>query len=191
MFENSLIFVAIATAIILLLNLIFLSQSFKKAKQGQALVRSGMGGIKVSFNGMMVIPIFHRLDIVDMSVQKLSLERKGAKSLTTKDEIRVNLRATFVMRVNPRLEDIKKVIQTIGAERAANPETLMELFEAQFSGAFELMARQFTYEELIGYTDEFKHKVTEFIESEEPLLGYTLETVAIDQIEKVDDSKIE
>ena len=46
---------------------------YKKVPQGQALVSTGFGGTKVATDrGMYVVPVFHRVEIMDISVKENS-----------------------------------------------------------------------------------------------------------------------
>ncbi len=48
--------------------LIMMVKCYRKVEQGQAIVRNGVSGTKVSFSGKIVIPIFHRFEIMDIPV---------------------------------------------------------------------------------------------------------------------------
>ncbi|MEM6297685.1 MAG: flotillin family protein, partial [Bacteroidota bacterium] len=69
MFESLGIIIGVVGVVFTLGIVAMIAQFYKKASQGQALVRTGTGGVKVSFNGMMVFPVFHRLEVMDISLK--------------------------------------------------------------------------------------------------------------------------
>ena len=109
---------------------------YKKVHQGQALIRTGFGGTKVATDkGLYVVPVFHRVEIMDVSVKKIQIERQAHEGLICKDNMRADIKVAFFVRVNNDVSYIKKVAQTIGVARASRIETLEDLFEAKFSEA--------------------------------------------------------
>jgi flotillin len=57
--------------------LALLVRCYQKVSQGQALIRNGIGGTRVSFSGMFVIPILHRVEYMDISVKRIEIDRRG------------------------------------------------------------------------------------------------------------------
>ncbi|HPU56926.1 MAG TPA: flotillin family protein, partial [Verrucomicrobiota bacterium] len=53
----------------------------RKIQPGRAGVKTGWGGIKVSFDWMIRIPLVQTYHIVDISVKKLEISRKGKDGL--------------------------------------------------------------------------------------------------------------
>ena len=102
---------------------------YKKVHQGQALIRTGVGGTKVATDkGLYVVPVFHRVEIMDVSVKKIQIERLGVEGLICKDNMRADIKVAFFVRVNNDISYIKKVAQTIGVARAYRIETIEDLF---------------------------------------------------------------
>jgi uncharacterized membrane protein YqiK len=128
----SLLFIG-GIAFIILIVLFSFATFYKKVPQGKAIVRTGVGGGKVAFNrGMYVIPILHKMEIMDISVKKLQIDRLEQDGLICKDNIRADIKVAFFIRVNKSVEDVLNVAQAIGTERASDIETLCILFEAKF-----------------------------------------------------------
>lgn len=156
---------------------------YKKVPQGQALVRTGFKGTKVATDrGMYVVPVFHRVEIMDISVKKIQIERLGNDGLLCKDNLRADIKVAFFVRVNNEVEFIKKVAQTIGCERASHHTTLEELFEAKFSEALKTVGKKFQFTELYEARREFRDEIVDIIGTD--LNGYTLEDCAIDYLEQ-------
>ena len=76
---GSALFIVIALFTVLLLagSAVLISRFYRKVEQGQALVRNGMGGTKVSFSGMIVLPILHQPEYMDISVKRVEIDRNG------------------------------------------------------------------------------------------------------------------
>ena len=114
----------------ILLVFLAISRWYRKAAQGQALVKTGAGGTKVSFNGMIVIPVFHRVEIMDLSLKTIVISREGQDGLVCKDNMRADIKMAFYIRVNPQKDEVQKVAQAVGCTRASSHEGMVQLFEA-------------------------------------------------------------
>jgi flotillin len=156
---------------------------YKKVHQGQALIRTGFGGTKVATDkGLYVVPVFHRVEIMDISVKKIQIERMGVEGLICKDNMRADIKVAFFVRVNNEVDYIKKVAQTIGVARASRKETLEDLFEAKFSEALKTVGKKFEFIDLYEARREFRDEIVDIIGTD--LNGYTLEDCAIDYLEQ-------
>ncbi len=176
----------IGLGLILFLVIVYfaiIAMFYKKVPQGEALVRTGFKGTKVATDrGMYVVPVFHRVEIMDISVKKIQIERLGNDGLVCKDNMRADIKVAFFVRVNNEVEYIKKVAQTIGCERASHHTTLEELFEAKFSEALKSVGKKFQFTELYEARREFRDEIVDIIGTD--LNGYTLEDCAIDYLEQ-------
>lgn len=168
---------------LIILYFAIVAMFYKKVPQGQALVRTGFKGTKVATDrGMYVVPVFHRVEIMDISVKKIQIERLANDGLVCKDNMRADIKVAFFVRVNNEVEFIKKVAQTIGCERASHHTTLEELFEAKFSEALKTVGKKFQFIELYEARREFRDEIVDIIGTD--LNGYTLEDCAIDYLEQ-------
>ena len=176
---------------LLFVTMVSLFLFIKKIKPGEAGVRTGFGGIKVKKDWMYRVPILQQLQIMDLSVKKLEVVRKGKDGLICEDNIRADIEVVFYVRVNDEksevdgksdFHDIKTVATQVGCERASEIELLKQLFEAKFSEALKSAGKKMQFEKL--YTDRipFREEIIETIGSD--LNGYTLEDVAIDYLEQ-------
>ncbi|MBL7471180.1 SPFH domain-containing protein [Robertkochia sediminum] len=156
---------------------------YKKVPQGRALVRTGFGGTKVATDkGLYVVPVFHKVEIMDISVKKIQIERLAQEGLICKDNMRADIKVAFFVRVNNDVTFIKRVAQTIGVDRASRIETLEDLFEAKFSEALKTVGKKFQFTELYEARREFRDEIVDIIGTD--LNGYTLEDCAIDFLEQ-------
>ena len=67
--------IGIGLGVLLFLIIVYfaiIAMFYKKVHQGQALIRTGFGGTKVATDkGLYVVPVFHRVEIMDVSVKKI------------------------------------------------------------------------------------------------------------------------
>lgn len=177
--------IAGAAIFILLVIMGMLATFYKKIPQGKAIVRTGVGGTKVAFNkGMYVIPIFHKMEIMDISLKKVQIERMQHDGLICKDNIRADIKVAFFVRVNKSINDVINVAQSIGCERASDISTLKDIFEAKFSEALKTVGKKFNFIELYEARREFRDEIINIIGTD--LNGYVLDDCAIDYLEQTE-----
>lgn len=183
--EQVIFIVAGVALLIILLLFTVLASFYKKIPQGKAIVRTGVGGTGVAFNkGMYVIPVFHKMEIMDISVKKLEIERTQHDGLICKDNIRADIKVAFFVRVNKSVNDVINVAQTLGCERASDIETLKNIFEAKFSEALKTVGKKFQFVELYEARREFRDEILNIIGTD--LNGYILDDCAIDNLEQTE-----
>lgn len=165
-----------------------LIRCWQKVSQGFAIVRNGMGGTKVSFSGMIVIPILHKSELMDISVKRIEIDRSGEDGLICKDNIRADIKVCFFIRVNKDKEDVERVAQFLGCDRASEENSLRSLFEPKFSEALKTVGKQFDFVELYNMRNEFREQIVRIIGTD--LNGYVLDDAAIDYLEQTDLEKL-
>ncbi|TAG11181.1 MAG: flotillin family protein [Verrucomicrobia bacterium] len=162
--------------------LILFSRFYRKVQQGQAIVRNGIGGTHVSFNGMIVIPVAHQAEYMDTSVKRVEIERKATEGLICQDNIRADIKVAFFVRVNKTPEDVLRVAQSIGCARASNVDMIRTLFDAKFSEALKTVGKRFDFVQLYNERDTFKSEILKVIGTD--LNGFALDDCAIDFLEQ-------
>ncbi|GAB3835873.1 flotillin family protein [Hymenobacter jeollabukensis] len=178
----------LSLAVLVILGLFFLgiiaiiARMYHKAAQGEALVRTGMGDTKVSFSGIFVVPILHRLETMDIKLKTIVIARAGKEGLVCKDNLRADVKVNFFVRVNKTHEDVMNVAQSIGAHRASDPAALENLFDAKFSEALKTVGKHFDFIELYNSREQFKQEIVRIIGTD--LNGYVLDDCAIDYLEQ-------
>ena len=126
--------------------LAFVASCYKKVDQGSALIINKMKDEPtVTFTGGVVLPIFHRCEVMNISVKAIEIERRGNEGLICKDNIRADIKVTFFVKVNKTTEDVLKVAQGIGCARASDQQTLEELFVAKFSEALKTVGKRLDF----------------------------------------------
>lgn len=157
-----------------------------KLEQGQVLLisnpfKSEADAVKVSWNGGVVFPL-QKAETMDISVRTIDVDRRGKDGLICKDNIRADISVSFYIKVERKAESVLEVARNVGCDRAADLDTMKQLFSAKFSEALKTAGKQMEFEELYTKRAEFRDAVKEVIGSD--LNGYHLEDVAIDHLEQ-------
>ncbi len=177
------ILVVVAVVLVVLLAVAaMISTLYKKVPQGKALVVSTMKTVAVTFTGRVVLPVVHKAEVMDISVKTIEIDRRGAEGLICQDNIRADIKVNFFVRVNKAEEDVIKVAQAIGCDRASDIVTLEELFAAKFSEALKTVGKQMEFVSLYTERALFRDRIIAVIGTD--LNGYALEDVAIDYLEQ-------
>ncbi|GAA3415117.1 SPFH domain-containing protein [Streptosporangium vulgare] len=175
--------ILLAVALLVVIAVLFMiSRLFHKVEQGKALIISKINKVDVTFTGAVVLPVFNKAELMDISVKTIEIARTGREGLICRDNIRADIRITFFVRVNKTVEDVVKVAQAIGTARASDQETLQELFNAKFSEALKTVGKQLDFVDLYTQRDQFRDQIIQVIGTD--LNGYSLEDAAIDYLEQ-------
>jgi len=154
----------------------------RKIQPGRAGIKTGWGGLKVSFDWMIRMPLVQTYHIMDISVKKIEIARKGKDGLVCKDNIRADITVAFYIRVDATEESVRKVAQMLTPERVSDVEQLRELFEAKFSEALKTAGKQMEFHELFTERIKFRDEIQTTIGKD--LDGFLLQDVAIDYLEQ-------
>ncbi|MBX3422031.1 MAG: flotillin family protein [Pirellulaceae bacterium] len=161
----------------------FFSQFYRKVGPDEAIVRTGMGGMRiVTASGINVIPVLHSHDKMDLTLKSFEIAREGSEGLICKDNIRADIRVAFFIRINNQESEMREVAESIGCRRASQLETLRELFDSKFSEALKTVGKQFEFVELYDKREQFKEQILRVIGTD--LNGYKLDDAAIDYLEQ-------
>ena len=172
----------IAAAVIIAVGLFVLLTFYRKVEKGTSLIRTGMGGTKVYFNGGVVIPIAHRADLMDISLKRIEIDRTGKNGLICKDNMRADIKVAFFVRVNNAAEDVLRVAESVGCDRASSEDEIRILFDAKFSEALKTVGKRFEFIALYEDRDTFRDEILKVIGTD--LNGFVLDDAAIDYLEQ-------
>jgi uncharacterized membrane protein YqiK len=173
--------VAIAVAVVVVVSGVY-AMLYRKVKKGTALIRTGFGGTQVNFNGMLVFPVFHRLETMDISLKRIEIDRTARNGLICRDNMRADIKVAFFVRVNHAVEDCLRVAQAVGCERASSQDAIRELFDAKFSEALKTVGKRFDFIQLYEDRDKFRDEILKVIGTD--LNGFVLDDAAIDYLEQ-------
>ncbi|MBF8964963.1 flotillin family protein [Pontibacter sp. FD36] len=182
MLESLSLSIVIMLAVFAIGLIVFVIKMYQKAIQGEALVRTGLGDTKVSFSGIFVVPVIHKLEVMDITLKTIVISRTASEGLICKDNMRADIKVNFFLRVNKTPEDVIQVAQSIGCKRASDHSALESLFDAKFSEALKTVGKHFDFVELYNSRDDFKRQIIQTIGTD--LNGYVLDDCAIDYLEQ-------
>jgi uncharacterized membrane protein YqiK len=111
-----------------------------------------------------------KAEVLDLSGRKVVVERRGRQGLSCRDGIRVDVRATFLVKEERE------------GEAVAREEEVQGLLEERFAGVLESAASTFTFEELAGDRGLFIEHVMMEVGNE--LWGFKLERVSLGKLEQ-------
>lgn len=170
--------------------LIVIAKLYQKTRANEALVRTGMGGMKViKDGGAIVIPVVHQLVRVPLESIRLEMERKGADGLITGDKLRADIKAEFFVRVMANDEDVMNASRSLG-DKLQNAEQVRKLVEDKLVSALRNAAAKKTLEELNSNRDSFMEEVVKIVTTDLKHNGLTLESVTISKLDQADPSTL-
>ena len=169
-------------AFIILAAIYVVLTCYRKVEKGTALIRTGMGGTKVYFNAGYIVPILHRADMMDISLKRIEIDRTGRNGLICKDNMRADIKVAFFVRVNNAAEDVLRVAESVGCERASSEAEIRTLFDAKFSEALKTVGKRFEFTSLYEDRDTFRDEILKVIGTD--LNGFVLDDAAIDFLEQ-------
>jgi uncharacterized membrane protein YqiK len=174
----------VLVAFAILVGLAFIvMQFYVKVEQGYAMIVNTLRETpEVTFTGRLVIPIIHKKEFMNISLKTIEIDRQGSEGLICKDNIRADIKVAFFVRVNKTKEDVLRVAQAIGCNRASDQSTLEELFNAKFSEALKTVGKRMDFIDLYAERDKFRDDIIRVIGDD--LNGYVLEDAAIDYLEQ-------
>lgn len=180
---ETIILITVSAAIILLGAFSLFASFYKKVPQGKAMIVSTLSKEpKVTFTGSMVLPVIHLREMMDIDLKTIEIDRRGSDGLICRDNIRADIKVTFFVRVNKTTEDVLKVAQAVGVDRASDQGAVEELFAAKFSEALKTVGKRMDFIMLYEERDAFRDDIIKVIGKD--LNGYVLEDAAIDYLEQ-------
>lgn len=180
--------------------LLTITQLYVKTKASEAIVRTGMGGLRVIRDGgSLIIPVVHQVSRVCLETIKLEVSRVGADALLTMDKLRADVKAEFFVRVQPEDDSIKAAARSLGdkmSESAVNggrtgyQSSVAILIEDKLVSALRTAAAKKTLEQLNSDRDEFLREVMQGVTDDLKHNGFLLETVTISKLDQTDVSNL-
>ena len=162
----------------------FLQRFYRKSTRDTALLRTGFGGQYIALEGgVFSIPMLHRLDEINMRAQRVQVQLSGARSVLTKDFLRVDVSLEFRVRVAASNEAIASAAQTFGA-RALRTDELGKMLEGRFIDVIHARAVEHSHDELHEHRATFVHSVRETLLAELSQNGLLLESVALTHLDQ-------
>ncbi|EAY26909.1 flotillin family protein [Microscilla marina] len=155
---------------------------FKKAQTKQALVRVGAGGTVVSFGQIQVVPFFHHLTIIDLSLLHLSLHLSESQAILCKDFIKADVKVVFDIKVGANPSYIQNVFHSFDTDQLTDPTYLAQWFLPHFEHALRVVGQTMNFEDLRSQPDKLRDMTLEVIGKD--LSGFELEDMLVESIER-------
>lgn len=157
---------------------------YKRSSANQAFVRTGQGGTKVVLDrGIMVFPVFHQIVPVSLETMKLEVERRGPDALITKDNLRVDVKGEFYIKVKALEEDILNAARSLG-EKSVDSHSVGQLVFEKLVSALRSVAATKDLVELHTQRDAFASAVLNLVVNDLQQNGLTLESVTISRLDQ-------
>jgi uncharacterized membrane protein YqiK len=168
---------------LLVIGFVF-ARLYHRATKETAFVRTGLGGQKVIMDGgAVVLPVFHETIPVNMNTLKLEVVRKEGQSLIALDRMRVDVAATFFVRVKQTAESVSTAAQTLGL-KTMDPTQLKGLVEDKFVDALRATAATMTMKELQDKRRDFVQAVQNAVAEDLEKNGLELESVSLTSLDQ-------
>jgi uncharacterized membrane protein YqiK len=138
------------------------------------LVTSGYG-TRAYRGARFVWPFIEETELVDMTVKPIDIVRLGREGLHTRDGVRMELKATFFIRVSERY--VIAVARSVGPKRLASAESLRGLFEARFLESMKACLRTLDLETTLQDPDAIRDSTLKILGRS--LNGFVLDGMAV------------
>jgi flotillin len=150
---------------------------------GQALVIKRASGYPVvSFSSALVLPFVHSVEILDITMKTVLVERTGRAGLHSKDDVRTDVKARFYLRVRVTTEDVLNVAQTFGCAEVGRAGFVQELFAPKFAESLRAVIARLDFDEMARDRTELVDRTIEVIGRD--LSGFSLEDVVVESFER-------
>jgi uncharacterized membrane protein YqiK len=180
MFENPVLLIMLFIITIALFGLVIIFKSYKKPKEGEALLISGARGKRVTFSGTIVIPFLEKVESVSIKIHQIEVFLEGKSGIVTKDNIIADVKATFSVRVNLDPIDIIRVALTYGSQLTYNKEEVSQIFRPKFGEIIRVGASALDFEAIKNQPEAFKMEVFNGVGMD--LNGFMLDDLAINYL---------
>jgi flotillin len=177
-------------SLVLMSVVVVITKLYQKASANRALVRTGMGGIKVVLDGgILYLPVLHKLLAINLETMRLDVVRQGKDALITSDSLRADLAAQFYIKVQPSGEDITSAARSLG-DRSVDEVGVKELVFDKLVSALRTVAAKSTLFDLNQEREKFAKEVKTAVEADLKHNGLTLESVTISGLDQTDVSAL-
>jgi uncharacterized membrane protein YqiK len=183
-------YIYVSALIVVLLVLIFVlfALFYKRAQKNVAFVRTGLGGERVIVsNGAFVLPVLHDVIPINMQTLRIEIVRENDRALITKDPLRVDVTAEFLVRVGQDPSAISAAARALG-NKTMHPEQVQEFIEGQCDASLRSVVAVLILAELHQKRADFEHNVEDALTSEFRKNGLELVSVSLTRLDQTDKS---
>jgi flotillin len=177
----AIIVAAVAVFVFVAGFLALVARFYRRVGASEALVVTTPSGVRVFRNGGMVFPVLQTAEVIDLTAKTIPSTCKGRDALGTRDGVRIDVEASFVIRVDDKTDDIVEAAQKVGAARLRDAKALEELFGDRFSRAIGAVVGRLTMEELEKERDRLEDEIHKVVSDD--LHGMVIDRVVIARVE--------
>jgi uncharacterized membrane protein YqiK len=178
--------IVVLLAILIAIAVYLLHWLYRRSSKDQSFVRTGLGGERVVMGGgALVVPIVHDITLVNMNAIPIEMRRTGEQSFITRNKLRIDLVAEFLVRVIPTREGISTAARTLGA-RMHDPLELKEIVQSRFADALSAVAAGMTMEEIHANRAKFMSEVANIAAAKLTSNGLELENASLTGLNQTD-----
>ena len=176
--------VIVALLAVAILAILFLNRYYRKATREVALVRTGLGGQRVVLDGgCIALPFLHRVSEINMRTSRLEIERDGAKSVITRDRLRVDVVAEFYVRVDATRHGVTTAAQAL-AVKTFRASDLAETLEGKLVNVVLSVAGGYTMDSLQDERAKYTADVSAMLGEDLAQNGLLLESVSLTRLDQ-------
>jgi uncharacterized membrane protein YqiK len=166
------------------LMLVAFARFYVRPSANLSFVRTGLGGRRVLIDkGGFYLPVVQQLVPVSLETMKLEVERKGADALITRDNLRVDVKAEFYIKVLPDEDAVINASRSLG-EKSVTPEAVSKLVFEKLVSALRSVAATKDLIELHSQRGDFANSVQQLVRTDLEQNGLTLESVTISRLDQ-------
>jgi flotillin len=183
--SNTLVMLALGTLFFIVgLTVYVFTQFYIKPSANLAYVKTGLGGRSVLIDkGGLFIPLVHRLVPVSLETMKLEVERKGPDALITKDNLRVDVKAEFYIKVHPDDDAVMNASRSLG-EKSVTAQDVAHLVFEKLVSALRSVAATKDLVEIHSQRNAFASGVQDLVRADLEPNGLSLESVTISKLDQ-------
>lgn len=186
MTSTDILAIVILATIIIAIGVYLLHWLYRHSSKDESFVRTGLGGEKVVMGGgAFLIPIVHTITRVNMNAVPIEVRRQGEQSLITKNKMRVDVIAEFLVRVIGSKQGVSTAARTLG-ERTSNPSELKEIVQGRFVDAMSAVAATMTMDEMHENRGRYIKQVAELGAKNLETNGLELENASLTSLDQTD-----
>jgi flotillin len=157
---------------------------YVKPSANEAYVITGMGGRRVLIDGgSLYFPLVQRLVPVSLETMKLEVERAGSDALITRDNLRVDVKGEFYIKVMPEQGDVLNAARSLGV-KSVNSNSVSSLVFEKLVSALRSVAATKDLVEIHAQRDAFATAVQQLVLGDLEQNGLTLESVTVSRLDQ-------
>ncbi len=129
------------------------------------------------------VPFLHQKVPVSLETMKLEVERKGPDALITRDNLRVDVKAEFYIKVQPEEDSVLNAARSLG-DKSVNAQSVSQLVFEKLVSALRSVAATKDLVEIHAQRDAFASAVQQLVRADLEQNGLSLESVTISRLDQ-------